>query len=347
MRDAGTRGRAAAIRYPVYVNHQGARVSLAGRTLEVAMKDQRLGSRLRLDEMSEMIVMGNIQVTTPALQELMRRGIPVCWTTTSGWFLGATSGFGHGDGALRAAQHAAAADPLRRIAFARIYVTAKIRNCRTLLRRNGRGREAKLAVRRLTELVESAERTGNMDRLRGYEGAAAAIYFKTFPAMLRERAAWAAERYRGRSRRPPRDPVNSALSFAYTVQTRSWSVAVSSSGLDLFTGFLHGFRHGRPALALDMMEPARPRIADSVVLRILNSGMLKAGHMEQEGDAVLLGDRGRRVLLGALEDRLDNTSLHDVLGGSVAYRDLPFIESARLARALRRDEEPPAQMRWR
>ena len=347
MRDAAKRDRAAAIRHPVYVNNQGARVGLAGATLEVAMKDRRRRQRLRLDEMSEMIVLGNIQVTTPALQELMRRGIPVCWTTSSGWFLGATAGFGHGDGALRAAQHAAAADPARRIAFARTWVAAKIRNCRTLLRRNGTGREAALAVRRLTELVENAECTGNLDKLRGYEGAAAAIYFKTFPAMLRERAAWAAKWYRGRSRRPPRDPVNAALSFAYVVQTRAWSVAVSASGLDLFTGFLHGFRHGRPALALDMMEPARPRIADSAVLRILNTGMLKAGHMEQEGDAVLLGEHGRRVLLGALEDRLDETILHDVLGGTVAYRDLPSIEAARLARALRRGEAPPAQMRWR
>ena len=346
MRDAGKRDRAAAIRHPVYVNNQGARIGLAGNTLEVAMKDQHQRQRLRLDEMSEMIVLGNIQVTTPALQELMRRGIPVCWTTTSGWFLGATTGFGHGDGALRAAQHVAAVDPARRIAFARTWVAAKIRNCRTLLRRNG-GLAAKLAVRHLTELVESAQRTGDLDKLRGYEGAAAATYFKTFPAMLRGRAAWAAERYRGRSRRPPRDPVNAALSFAYTVQTRSWSVAVTASGLDLYTGFLHGFRHGRPALALDLMEPARPRIADSVVLRILNSGMLKAGHMEQEGAAVLLGEQGRRVLLDTLEDRLDETIVHDALGRAIIYRDLPSIEAARLARALRRNEEPPAQMSWR
>ena len=347
MLDADRRDRAAAIRHPVYVNNQGARIGLAGQTLEVATQDKRRRRHLRLDEMSEMTVMGNIQVTTPALQELMRRGIPVCWTTSSGWFLGATSGFGHGDGALRAAQHAAAADPASRIAFARTWVAAKIRNCRTLLRRNGRGREAASAVRQMTELVESAERTADLDKLRGYEGAAAATYFKAFPSMLRGRAAWAAERYRGRNRRPPRDPVNAALSFAYAVQTRSWSVAVTAAGLDLFTGFLHGFRHGRPALALDLMEPARPRIADSAVLRILNSGMLKAGYMEQEGNAVLLGEQGRRVLLDALEDRLDESILHDRLGRAIIYRDLPSIEAARLARALRRDDEPPAQMSWR
>ena len=345
MRDADKRALAAAVRHPVYLSTQGARVLLDGRTLEVVVEKKR--RRLRLDEMSELIVLGNVQVTTPALHELMRRGIAVCWMTTSGWFLGATSGFGHGDGALRAAQHAAAADPERRLAFAHTWVTSKIRNARTLLRRNGHGAEAKRAVRDLEILVESAARPADLDQLRGFEGAAAAVYFKAFPAMLRRRAQWAADRYAGRSRRPPRDPANAALSFAYAVQTRAWSVALAAAGLDVFTGFLHDFRHGRPSLALDLLEPARPRIAESAVLRVLNSGRLKADHVEQEGEAVLLGEHGRRVLLDSLEDRLDQTARHDVIGRTIAYRDLPSIEAARLARALRRDEAPPAQMSWR
>ena len=99
MRDHDRRGRAAAVRHSVYVNSQGANVALDGQTLEVKVGKKR--RRLRLDEISELVVLGNVQVTTAALQELMRRGIPVCWMTASGWFLGATTGFGHGDGALR------------------------------------------------------------------------------------------------------------------------------------------------------------------------------------------------------------------------------------------------------
>ena len=345
MRDHDRRGRAAAVRHPVYVNSQGANVALDGQTLEVKVRKQR--RRLRLDEISELVVLGNVQVTTAALQELMRRGIPVCWMTASGWFLGATTGFGHGDGALRAAQHAAAADRSRRLAFARSWVAAKIRNSRTLLRRNGHGAEARNAVRHLTGLADRADRTADLDKLRGFEGAAAATYFKTFPAMLRRRAAWAATQYHGRNRRPPEDPVNAALSFAYAVQTRSWSVALTAAGLDVYTGYLHDFRHGRPSLALDLLEPMRPRIAESAVLRVLNSGRLKADHVEQEGKAVLLGEYGRRVLLDAIEDRLDETVRHDPLGRTVSYRDLPFIEATRLARALRRNEAPPEQMGWR
>lgn len=345
LAEAEKRDRAAAARHPVWLNHQGARVGLDGLTLEVAMKDGR--RRLRLDEISELVVLGNVHLTTPALHELMRRGIPVNWMTASGWFLGTTTGFGHGDGALRAAQHAVAADPARRLAFARPWVNAKLKNCRTLLRRNGRGREARIAARRLAELAERASKSEDLDRLRGVEGAGAAIYFRAFPAMLRKRAGWAAERFEGRSRRPPADPVNAALSFAYAVQARAFSVALSTAGLDVFTGFLHGFRHGRPALALDLMEPARPRIAESAVLRVLNTGMLREDQLEEDDAAVRLGDEGRRALLHALEGRLDQTAHHDGLGREIAYRDLPAIEAARLARTLRRDEPPPAPMGWR
>ena len=337
--------RAAAVRYPVWLNRQGASVGLDGLTLEVAMPNER--HRLRLDEMSELIVLGNAHITTPALHELMRRGIPVNWLTASGWFLGATTGFGHGDGALRAAQHAVAADPERRAAFARPLIAAKLKHCRTLMRRNGRGREARIAARRLAELAERAADADDLERLRGVEGAGAAIYFRAFTAMLRKRAAWAAERFEGRRRRPPTDPVNAALSFAYAVQTRAFSVALSTAGLDLFTGFLHGFRHGRPALALDLLEPARPRIADSAVIRMLNTGMLQADHIDEDGQAVRLGEAGRRALLDALEERLDQTVHHDGLDRQIAYRDLPSIEAARLARALRRGEPPPAQTTWR
>ena len=345
MREADKRDRLAAVRHPVYVNSQGARVGLDGQTLEVATPNKR--HRLRIDELSEVNVLGNVQMTTAALHELMRRGIPVCWMTASGWFLGATSGFGHGDGALRAAQHAAAADPRRRLAFARTWVAAKIRNSRTLLRRNGHGREAKTAVRQLADLANQTDRSADLNHLRGVEGAGAAAYFNAFPSMLRRRAHWAAEQFAGRNRRPPGDPVNAVLSFVYSVQSRSWSIALSAAGLDVYTGFLHGFRHGRPSLALDLMEPARPRIAESVVLRVLNSGMLKARHVEHEGKAVLLSEQGRRVVLDALENRLDETVRHDLLRREIAYRDLPSVEAARLARALRRDEQPPAQMSWR
>ena len=132
---------------------------------------------------------------------------------------------------------------------------------------------------------------------------------------------------------------------AANIRARTFSVALSTAGLDVFTSFLHGFCHGRPALALDLLEPARPRIAESAVLRVLNTGMLRESQIETDGPAVRLGEAGRRALLDALEGRLDQTAHHDGLRREIAYRDLPAIEAARLARALRRDEPPPAPYR--
>ena len=141
--------------------------------------------------------------------------------------------------------------------------------------------------------------------------------------------------------------MNAALSFAYAVQTRAWSTALSTAGLDVFTGFLHGFRHGRPSLALDLLEPSRPRVAESAVLRAFNTGALKKTHVEEDGPAVRLGEGGRRAVLEALEQRLDQTVLHDGLDREIGYRDLPAVEAGRLVRALRRNEPPPAPMNWR
>ena len=123
---------------------------------------------------------------------------------------------------------------------------------------------------------------------------------------------------------PPTDPLNAALSFAYAVQARAFGVALSTAGLDVFIGFLHGFRHGRPALALDLLEPARPRIAESAVLRVLNTGMLRGDGLEEDGTAVRLGEQGRRALLDGLEARLDQTAHPDGLDREIAYRDLPL-----------------------
>ena len=345
MFDIDKRSRAAAVQHPVYVSTQGACVKLDGLTLCVATQGHR--QAVRLDELSDLVLMGNVHVTTPALHELMRRGIPVCWMSAGGWYLGHTAGIGHGDAALRGAQHQVAGSSERSLEFARPWVTAKIKNARTLLRRNGRGREAKIGARRLIDLADRASTASDLSSLRGFEGAAAAAYFNAFSTMIRRRGRWAGEQFDGRRRRPPTDPLNAALSFIYAVQIRSWTIALATAGLDVFAGFLHRFRHGRPALALDLVEPSRPRVADSVVLRALNGGRLKPEYMTRNGEEVLLGDHGRRVVLDTLEDRLEETVRHEPLGREIAYRDLPAIESGRLAHALRRQEAPPLPMSWR
>ncbi len=203
-------------------------------------------------------------------------------------------GLAHRNVELRTAQYRASFDDAFRLRFARELVAAKIANQRTILRRNWRGDEAlrQVALDRLAAARKATGGAGATDELLGFEGDAAATYFRAFAGLLAPPAAepHAAEgglapfRFEARNRRPPPDPVNAMLSLAYAMLARHLTVALATIGLDPYRGFFHAPRYGRPALALDMMEPFRPIIADSVVLSVVNTGEVGAARFRGRRD---------------------------------------------------------------
>jgi len=122
-------------RYRFYVQARGAKVAKKGETLEVFVEDAKVQA-VRLIDVSQLVLMGQVYVTTPTLHELMSREIPISWHSFGGWFLGHTIGTGHKNVELRTAQYRASFDPQKCLRLARGLVIAKIQNQRTLLRRN-------------------------------------------------------------------------------------------------------------------------------------------------------------------------------------------------------------------
>lgn len=256
---------------PVYVQARGAKVSKKGETLEVSVDDVAT-TTVRLDEVSQLVLMGSIYITTPCLYDLMERQIPVTWHSFGGWFIGHTTGTGHKNVEIRTAQYRASFDIATCLRIAKGLVVAKIQNARTLLRRNWKNGEAPESL--LDEFkrdIDHARRVRSLAELLGVEGNAAARYFGTFNSMIRrdDGSQELAFDFSKRNRRPPTDPVNALLSYAYSLLVRSWTVTLSGVGFDSYRGFYHQPRYGRPALALDMMEPFRPLIADSSVISTL------------------------------------------------------------------------------
>src|SRR5690606_9180058 len=133
--------------------------------------------------------------------------------------------------------------------------------------------------------------------LLGLEGAIAAKYFASFGATLRPRDFDADWDFNSRNRRPPRDAVNALLSFGYALLTKECTVALLAEGLDPWWGFFHQPRHGRPALALDLMEEFRPLIVDSAVLTAINTGMVTTGHFTRSRAACILNEHGRKAFI--------------------------------------------------
>ena len=262
-------------------------------------------ARLRLGDVAQVSLHGLAAITTPCVMTLMGRGIPVVYRTVSGYYAGQTIDLAGALTATRRAHYAAAADPVRRIAVARAIVTTKLTNARYVLRRRSL---APATVARLATLVRQASVAEAHASLLGIEGSAAALYFAAMPDMIAPglRASFP---FAGRRRRPPTDPLNALLSYLYAVLTGECATALLAAGLDPMVGFLHVERAGRPALALDLVEPLRPLVADTLAMGLINRGELAGDHFTRDGDAVRLTDAGRRIVLTGLERRMNQSDL--------------------------------------
>jgi CRISPR-associated endonuclease Cas1 len=324
--------------FPVHVVAEHAAVRLEGGRLSIAI-DGGAPTTVRLDDVSALLVHGNTSVSTPALLGLMRRGVPVLWHGFDGRLVGQTLGLAGPGTALREAQYAAARDGARTLSLARAFIAAKIANARRLvLRRAGAG---DAAAAPLARAIPSLARARTLDELRGVEGAAADAYFRAWPRMIE--AGRPHLRFTGRSRRPPGDPANAALSYLYAVLHGRCVAAAVAAGLDPMAGFLHARRPGRAALALDLMEPFRPLIVDAALIAAFNNGEFPPTAFERAPEPEggwRLNAEGRRAALRAFERRLAQGPGGGAGGGPRrhAYRDAVTAQARDLARALREGE---------
>lgn len=330
-------------RVPLYVRGYGVSLGLKGDVLEVRQKNSVL-AQTRLLDTSQVSVFGNVHLSAQALRALMERDVLVLHLSYGGWLTAITTPPTHKNIELRRIQFRAADDPVRCLQLSRAFVAGKIRNARTLLRRNAQDLPPD-TLRRMAELRRKAERAEEIEQLLGIEGAAAHEYFSNFGRMLKSpsNGSLPAFQFESRNRRPPRDPVNSLLSFVYAMLTKDMTVTVTGVGFDPFLGFYHQPKYGKPALALDLMEEFRPLIADSTVLSILNTGIVEVSDFIVRAGAAALTDAARKRVIEAYERRLDGLVTHPRFGYTISYRRILEVQARLLARFLTGEiaEYPP------
>ena len=316
---------------PLYLIGYGTQLRKDGNHFIVAPRDGE-PTRIRPIDISHVAAFGTVTISTSALHALLAQETPIAWLTRGGRFLGLTSGLMGKNIQLRRRQFTLT-EP-EALELARAFVIAKIRNQRTLLRRNSRF-EIGRTLEGLADAVARARLAPDSDTLRGIEGYAARLYFNAFPAMLRRDLPFTpGDLFRGRNRRPPRDPVNALLSFAYTLLTKDLTVQAQLIGFDPYWGFYHRPKFGRPALALDLAEEFRPLIADSVVITALNNGEITSAHVRRIGAGYTLTDDGRRTFLRVYERRLEQEITHPRFRYRLSYRRLLDLQPRFLAAVL-------------
>jgi CRISPR-associated protein Cas1 len=321
---------------PLYLNSQGFRVGKSGFVLKVQDKD-KVVQEVRINEICQLSLFGNIQLTTQAIQALCEQEVPIAYFSMGGWFYGVTHGLGVRNIYLRREQFRLADVPSFCLRLTRALVAGKIRNQRTLLQRN-HIEPPPAALVQMKCAMDDAEHATSQEELLGIEGNAARVYFQNLAGMIkpddRSSEANLTFDFNGRNRRPPRDPVNALLSLAYSLLAKDLTIVCHAVGFDPFLGFYHQPRFGRAALALDLMEPFRPLIADSAVLNAINTRMVTARDFVQAGNSVSLTPGGRKAFFRAYEQRMDTLVTHPVFGYRTNYRRVLEIQARLLARVL-------------
>ncbi len=339
----------------LYVTRDGCRLSLDGESVAVSLRGQRL-IRVPLRNLEAIQTFGwDISATPQLMGHCANNGVRIGFCDPNGKLFCNVTGFTPGNVLLRRQQYRVADDAAASLSIAREMVAAKILNARCVLQRGLRDRAeysmpeaarllAQDAVRDLARSVQRARQVDSAAALLGVEGAAAERYFGAFSCLLTVEGFSFAQR----CRRPPKDPVNALLSFAYALLANDCKSALEAVGLDSAVGFYHRDRPGRPGLALDLMEELRAPLADRLALTLLNRRQLSQEDFScDEGGGVRLSDEARRTVLTHWQERKKEMLLHPFLQEKITLGMLPHIQARLLAQHVRGalDAYPP--MFWK
>lgn len=322
----------------LYVNEPGSYVGKRSEHLTVK-KDGKEITKVPMHAVRQVVLFGNVQVSTQALQTLVENEIPVTMLTGHGKFIGGFQPPPRKNVHLREAQFKLFADPDACLSLAREVVRAKLANQRAYLMRNLRGDgdrgSDERSARDLADLLKRLDKAESVGTVFGLEGQGAALYFGEFGRFLKAQPAGRGFDFTARNRRPPKDPVNALLSFAYAMLAKDCFAAACTVGFDPYKGFFHVKRHGKPSLALDLMEEFRPVIADSVVITLVNNDMLTPADFLVWKDAFQLTESGRRTFFQAYEQRKATEVTHPVYGYKMSYSRMLEVQARMLAAFVR------------
>lgn len=336
----------------LFVTSEDVYLSLDGENI-VASRGKETVARYPLHTLSGVISFAYPGASPALMGACAQKEVSLAFCAPNGKFLARTCGQSNGNVLLRRAQYRAADDLTHSCQIARAMVTGKVYNARWSIERTRRDHGLRVDAERLSaasaqlkELLPQLASITDLDGLRGLEGSAAAAYFGVFDQLiLGDRTVFA---FQTRNRRPPQDPVNALLSFAYSLLAHDCASALESVGLDAYVGFLHRDRPGRTSLALDLMEEMRPCLADRFVLTAINNRVFTdADFVRRESGGIYLTADARRTFLRRWQERKREGITHPFLGEKICWGLVPYLQALLLARYLRGDLDAYPPFLWK
>lgn len=321
----------------VVAQQEGVKIGVRGMELRVTEKNGSMVKTIPLANLESLSLLGSVQITTQAISALSNMNTPIAFLSPAGRLIAMIDPLDSVSAQVRRSQIRKLDRMEVCLELARALVSAKIMNQRTLLLRNHSSLPAGVTAD-LAKEAKSAAQADTLEAVRGHEGQAAAIYFRHFSGMIKGPLSEEFDA-NGRKRRPPPDPINSCLSLAYSMLTHECITALRLARLEPSIGGFHVSRPGRPAFALDLMEPFRPLIADSVAITCFNRGELTEGHFLRTASGCSLTNAGRRGFFNVLGRRMNTEVTHPIFEYRLSYRRM-IVLHARMISAWLTDDIP-------
>lgn len=309
--------------------------------------------KLPLRMFEQILYFGYMGASPALLGKCAEYGIAVCFYKPSGRFLARVMGNHNSNVLLRKEQYRISDSEELSCKIARNFIVGKLYNSHSVLERAKRDHALTVDVanleqasREIMRLTRLSRKCTDLAALRGLEGDAASLYFAQFNELVLQNKVYF--RFKNRNKRPPTDPVNALLSFAYTILANDCAAALEGAGLDPYIGFLHRDRPGRLSLALDLMEEFRSITADRFVLTLINNRVInEKSFNNQENGSVLLTDDGRKIFLEAWQKRKQDIIMHPFLQEKIPWGLIPFVQAQLLARYIRGDIDEYPSYLWK
>ncbi len=327
--------------HTLYITKPDIELHLDGQALRIVHGDGR-EDHIPLHLLNSIVTFSYGPVSQNVMAACADKGIGLSFLSQTGRFRFRIQGKTQGNVLLRQQQYFLADS--ERLSVAAAILRGKISNEALLLAKTRRNhpehgdKQMKTAETALRNLAETISGTMPAEQLRGIEGQAARIYFSVFPELILTDDVGL--RFSGRNRRPPKDPCNALLSFAYTMLMYDCLHAAESVGLDPYVGVLHSVRPGKPSLALDLMEEFRPVIADRLVLHLINLRMISSQMFQTtDEEGVHLTNAGRKVFLEEWNRMRQREIQIPGIDGHVPLGLLPYLQAQCISRFLRGEDE--------
>lgn len=306
----------------------------------VIQKDDKILLEVPTFKIDKILLFGKIQITADAIEWLLENNIDVAFFNQYGRLKAKLQNIESKNVYLRLAQYETYQDEQKRLRIAKSIVEGKIKNIISFLKRFSRNHpelDFKEEINFLNKSKELLEKKQHIGGVLGVEGIVASIYFKSFNKFILNEE-WKGS-FTGRSKRPPKDPINSLLSLGYSLVTNELVSVLSGVGFDIYVGFLHGIEYGRPSLALDLLEEFRVPVVDRVVIEMLNNRVISKDDFEFSSDTVRMKKEALKKFFEHFDRRLSSYFNHSEIGQQINYRKVFYLQVQKLAKSIQMSED--------